>query len=176
MVYSIQTWSRQGTRILSQTCAKVLKRGGNCWWAGGLKGWLIRVHQAQSKRISCKGQHRHHRRSPKHTYLVCLQFGLYTILPLPMSYGINCNKSGSAGNTIILAFTRYCVCWIRDCALINTILGTGHLLYCGLTHTGHLLYCPPLYVANDIGRYMVSPQGPVLPFSIQYWYCYSNIV
>jgi len=40
------------------------------------------------------------------------------------------------------------ICWIRDCAPINTILGTRHLLY-----------CPPLYVAIDLGQYMVSSQA-----------------
>jgi len=55
MVYSIQTGGRKGSRILTNSCALVLHQGGQCRWAGGLKGWLILARQPRSKRISCKG-------------------------------------------------------------------------------------------------------------------------
>jgi len=34
----------------------VLHQGGQCGWAGGMKGWLVRSQQPRSKRISFKGQ------------------------------------------------------------------------------------------------------------------------
>jgi len=36
--------------------AIVLHQGGQCRWAGGMKGWLIRAQQPQSKTIYCEGQ------------------------------------------------------------------------------------------------------------------------
>jgi len=44
------------------------------------------------------------------------------------------------------------VCWIRECALINTIPGTRRLLH-----------CPPLYVAIGIGQYVIYgfPPSPL---------------
>jgi len=53
MVYSIQTGGRWGSRILPNNRAIVLHQGGQCRWAGGVKGWLIRAQQPRSKRISC---------------------------------------------------------------------------------------------------------------------------
>jgi len=48
------------------------------------------------------------------------------------------------------------VCIFGDCALVNTILGMQHLLYCN----------PPLYFAINIAQYMVSPRPPC--FAIQH--------
>jgi len=56
MVYSIQTGVRKGSRILPNNRAIVLHQGGQCRWAGGMKGWLIRPQQPRSQTISCKGQ------------------------------------------------------------------------------------------------------------------------
>ena len=56
MVYSIQTGSRKGSRVLPNNRAIVLHQGGQCRWAQGMKAWLIRVLQRQSKRTSCTGQ------------------------------------------------------------------------------------------------------------------------
>jgi len=56
MVYSIHTGGRRGGRILRSGRAIVLHQGGQCRWAGRMKGLLIRAQQPQSKRISCKGQ------------------------------------------------------------------------------------------------------------------------
>jgi len=56
MVYSIQTGVRRGSRTLSYSGAIELHQGGQCRWAWGVTGWLIRAQQPRSKRISCKGQ------------------------------------------------------------------------------------------------------------------------
>ena len=45
--------------ILFNHRAIVLHQGGRFWWAGGMKGWLIRAQSPLSKRISCEGQARH---------------------------------------------------------------------------------------------------------------------
>jgi len=58
MVYSIHTGGRKGSRIQLNHRAIVLHQGGQCRWAGGMKGWLIRAQSALSKRISCEGQSR----------------------------------------------------------------------------------------------------------------------
>ena len=58
IVYSIQTEGREGSRILANGRAIVLHQGGQCRWAGGIKGWWILARQPRSKRISCKGQER----------------------------------------------------------------------------------------------------------------------
>jgi len=58
MVYSIQTGGLKGSLILSNNRAIVLHQGGQCGWAGGMKGWLIRAQQPRRERISCKGQDR----------------------------------------------------------------------------------------------------------------------
>jgi len=55
MVYSIQTGGRKGSRILFDNHAIVLHQGGQCRWAEGVKGWLIRAQQPQSKRKCCDG-------------------------------------------------------------------------------------------------------------------------
>jgi len=47
---------RRGSRILPKNRAIVLHQGGQCRWAGGMKGWLIRAQQPRRKTISCKGQ------------------------------------------------------------------------------------------------------------------------
>jgi len=44
IVYSIHTEGRKASRILSNHRAILLHQGGQCRWAGGVKGWLIRVH------------------------------------------------------------------------------------------------------------------------------------
>jgi len=56
MVYSIQTGGLKGILILSNNRAIVLHQGGQCGWAGGMKGWLIRAQQPRRERVSCKGQ------------------------------------------------------------------------------------------------------------------------
>ena len=56
MVYSIHTGVWKGSRILSNNRAIVLHQGGQCMWAGGVKGWWIRAQQPRSKKISRKGQ------------------------------------------------------------------------------------------------------------------------
>jgi len=56
MAYSIQTGDWKGSRTLPNSRAIVLHQGGQCWWAGGMKGWLIRAQTTGSKRISCKCQ------------------------------------------------------------------------------------------------------------------------
>jgi len=56
MVYGMKTGGRRGGRILPGSRAIVLHQGGQCRWAGGIKGWLIRAHEPRSKRISWKGQ------------------------------------------------------------------------------------------------------------------------
>ena len=56
MVYSIHTGGGRGSCILSNERAMVLYQGRQCRWAGGMKGWVIRAQQSQSKRISCQGQ------------------------------------------------------------------------------------------------------------------------
>jgi len=45
IVYSIQTEGRKASRILSNNRAILLHQGGQCRWAGGMKGWLIRAQQ-----------------------------------------------------------------------------------------------------------------------------------
>jgi len=55
-VYSIHTGDRKGSRIMSNNRATVLHQGGQCTWAGGGKGWLIRAQPPRTKQISCKGQ------------------------------------------------------------------------------------------------------------------------
>jgi len=55
MAYTIRTGGRQGSRLLSNDRAIVFHQGGQCGWAGGMKGWLIRAHQPRRKRIYCKG-------------------------------------------------------------------------------------------------------------------------
>jgi len=52
---------------------------------------------------------------------------------------------------------RIFVCLFEDCALVNTILGMQHLLYCNP---------PPLYFAINIAQYMVSARPPC--FAIQH--------
>jgi len=56
MVYSIHTGGRKGSFIRSNNRAIVLQQGGQCRWAGEMKGLLIRAQQPRSKRKSCKGQ------------------------------------------------------------------------------------------------------------------------
>jgi len=56
IMYSIHTGGGRGSCILSNERAMVLYQGRQCRWAGGMKGWVIRAQQSQSKRISCKGQ------------------------------------------------------------------------------------------------------------------------
>jgi len=56
MVYSTHTGGRKGSLILFNHRAIVLHQGGQCRWAGGMKGWLIRAQSPLSKRISCEGQ------------------------------------------------------------------------------------------------------------------------
>ena len=56
MVHSIQTRGRKGSRMLSNNRAIVLHQGGQCRWAEGMQGCMIRAQQPRSKRISCKGQ------------------------------------------------------------------------------------------------------------------------
>jgi len=56
MVYGIQTIVWRGSRILPIHRAIVLHQGGQCRWAEGMKGWLIRVQTTRSETISCKGQ------------------------------------------------------------------------------------------------------------------------
>jgi len=56
MVDSTHTGGRKESLILSNNRAIVLHQGGQCRWAGGMKGWLIRAQQPRRKRISCKGQ------------------------------------------------------------------------------------------------------------------------
>ena len=48
-----------------------------------------------------------------------------------------------------LSLYTICVCCIRDCVLIDTILGTRRLLH-----------CPPLYFAIDVGQPMDSLRAP----------------
>jgi len=74
MVCSIQTGGRKGIRILANSREIVLHQGGQCRWAGGMKGWLILAQQPRSKRISCQGQVRtgHFARA--------IEVGLYKIL------------------------------------------------------------------------------------------------
>jgi len=55
-VDSIQAVGRKESLILSNDRAIVLHHGGQCRWAGGIKGWLIRAQTTRSKWISCKGQ------------------------------------------------------------------------------------------------------------------------
>jgi len=43
MVYSIHTGGRKGSLIPSHDRAIVLHQGGQCRWAGGMRGWLIRA-------------------------------------------------------------------------------------------------------------------------------------
>jgi len=52
---------------------------------------------------------------------------------------------------------KICVCWFRDRAVVNTIPGIRHLLYCT---------SPPLYFAINIAQYLVSPRPPC--FAIQH--------
>ena len=59
----------------------------------------------------------------------------------------------------MLGLYKICVCLFGDCALVNTVLGIQHLLYC----------TPLLYFAINIAQNTVSPRPPVLPFNIQYW-------
>ena len=67
----------------------------------------------------------------------------------------------------LYSYKRF-VCWIRDWALITTILGTRHLLPTLL---------PPFVFKIDIGQPIWVPPKPlVFSFGIQYWYWYSNIV
>jgi len=47
---------RKGSRIPSNHRAIVLHQGGQCRWAGGVKGWLIRAQQPRTNRIACTGQ------------------------------------------------------------------------------------------------------------------------
>ena len=47
---------RKGSLLLSNNRALVLQQGGQCRWAWGMKGWLIRAQQPRRKRIYCKGQ------------------------------------------------------------------------------------------------------------------------
>jgi len=42
---SMQTEGRKASRILSNNRAILLHQGGQCRWAGGMKGWLIRAQQ-----------------------------------------------------------------------------------------------------------------------------------
>jgi len=42
---SIQTEGRKASGILSNNRAILLHQGGQCRWAGGMKGWLIRAQQ-----------------------------------------------------------------------------------------------------------------------------------
>ena len=42
--------------VYCPTRAIVLHQGGQCRWAEGVNGWLIRAQQPRSKRISCLGQ------------------------------------------------------------------------------------------------------------------------
>jgi len=56
MVHSIRTRVRRGSRLLPNNRAIVLHQGGQCRWAGGMKGWLIRAQQPRRNTISCKGQ------------------------------------------------------------------------------------------------------------------------
>ena len=58
MVYAIHTGGRRGVRILTNSRTTVSHQGGQCRWARGMKGWLIRAQTTRSKRISCKGQSR----------------------------------------------------------------------------------------------------------------------
>ena len=55
MCIADKTGGRKGSRILSNNRAIVLHQGGQCRWARGKKGWLIRAQQPRNKRISCKG-------------------------------------------------------------------------------------------------------------------------
>jgi len=56
MVYGIKTGGRTEGRILPNSRATVLHEGGQCRWARGRRGWLIRAQKRRSKRISCKHQ------------------------------------------------------------------------------------------------------------------------
>jgi len=49
----------------------------------------------------------------------------------------------------LVSLYKIFVCSFRDCALINTIIGTKHLLHCS-----------PLYCAIHIAQCMVSPRPP----------------
>jgi len=53
------------------------------------------------------------------------------------------------------------VCVFGDCALVNTVLGIQHLLYC----------TPPCYILQSRLLKIWAPPAtpPVLPFNIQYW-------
>ena len=42
--------------IVRDSRATALQQCGQCRWAGGRKGWLIRAQWPRSKRISCEGQ------------------------------------------------------------------------------------------------------------------------
>jgi len=53
VVYSIHTEGQKGHLILFNNRAIVLHQGGQCRWAGGMKGWLIRAQKPRSETISC---------------------------------------------------------------------------------------------------------------------------
>ena len=52
------TYTREveGGLILPNTCAIVFQQCGQCKWAGGIKGRLIRAQKTRNIRISCKGR------------------------------------------------------------------------------------------------------------------------
>jgi len=54
MVYNIHMGGRKASRILSNNRAIVLHQGGQCRWAGGMKGWLIRARQPRSRKVGSK--------------------------------------------------------------------------------------------------------------------------
>jgi len=64
-----------------------------------------------------------------------------------------------------LAFTRY--------SFVDS--GSVHQLILFLALDTSFI-APPLYFSIDIGQYMVSPKPHGLPFNMQYWYWYSNLV
>jgi len=56
MVYGMQTGGRKGNLILSNNCAIVSHQGGQCKWARGTIGCLIRAQKPRSELISCQGR------------------------------------------------------------------------------------------------------------------------
>jgi len=56
---------------------------------------------------------------------------------------------GLQGHAKYVDLYKILVCWFRESALINAIVGTRRFLH-----------CPPLYFAIDIGQPMDSPQAP----------------